>query len=113
MGIFLQTRVHLLVSYALEDLVAAARSIILSHRLRSLPYMVCPISKSSMFHLPRLQGGVSESLAGLGRVELHRTVQLAFRTSLGRGGDRVVQRRNAQGRSQHGIRGPAQAVISG
>ena len=41
--------------------------------------------------------GVLELLAVSGRGEPDRADELAFRASLGRGGDRVVQRRNAQG----------------
>ena len=41
--------------------------------------------------------GVLELLAVSGRGEPDRASELAFRASLGRGGDRVVQRQNAQG----------------
>ena len=40
---------------------------------------------------------VLELLTVSGRSEPDRAIELAFRASLGRGGDRVVQRRNAQG----------------
>ena len=41
--------------------------------------------------------GVLELLSVSGRGEPDRAVELAFRASLDRGGERVVQRRNAQG----------------